>query len=651
MVKNDYFPKRYLEIYKESLEDPEKFWRNIVEVSSKDIYWYKKPEKIFEWEYPKPFKWFIGGFTNTGFSAVDYKVKKYGSKVAYIYLHPELGIERKITYEELYGLVKKFSASLRALGLSKGDSVLIYMPNSIEAIAAILASARNGIISTTVFAGFAPKAVADRIDLVRPKVIFTQDYNVRRGKLVELKSNIDEALKISEWKDVKVVINRRIKEKEDVRTEKNRDILLDEFLEIGKSYDSSPVFVESNEPLLVMPTSGTTAKPKPVTHMHGGYQIWVWLGGKLIYGLESSDILFNTSDIGWIVGQSYIIFDPLITGCTSIVFDGVLDSPKQDIFWEIVEKYKVTVISTSPTAVRLLYKLGLDKAKSHDLSSVRRVLVAGEVLNPEVWKWLYNEVFEGRIPVIDHMWQTETSGPLFGYPYSLVRDIGIGFEVLPIKPGSAGFPMPGIDFEILNEKGESVPKGNKGILVIKKPFPGLTPTLWKDHERYLKDYWGRFEGKTVYYTGDAAYLDEDGYIWFVGRADEVIKIAGHRIGTIEVESALLTHPAVAEAAAVGVPDPIKGEALAIFITLKPGFKPSEDLKREIIEHLRKTFGPIAVVAGIQFVNILPKTRSGKIMRRVLKRLWTNEPLGDLSTIEEEASVEELKNILKEIKKL
>jgi len=270
-------------------------------------------------------------------------------------------------------------------------------------------------------------------------------------------------------------------------------------------------------------------------------------------------------------------------------------------------------------------------------------------LNPEVWRWLYEDVFQRRVPVIDHMWQTETGGPIFGYPYALVKDMGYGMEYVKIKPGSAGQPLPGVEFEVVDEKGNPLPPMHKGIVVIKRPFPGLTPTLWKDHERYLRDYWQRFEGRLVYYTGDAAHVDEEGYIWFGGRADEVIKIAGHRIGTIEVESALLTHPAVAEAAVVGVPDPLRGEAIAAFVVLKPGWRPTEELRRELIEHVRKTFGPIAVFAGVEFVNMLPKTRSGKIMRRVLKRVWTGEPIGDISTIEEEASVEEVKEAVSRMK--
>jgi len=634
--------------YELSLKDPETYWRRVLEASAEDIYWAKWPDKIFEWEPPKPFKWFVGGYTNAGFSAVSYKIRKYRDKPAYIYYSPELGVERKITYWELYQLVCDYAAALRAAGVRKGDRVMVYMPNSIEAVAVILAAARIGAISTTVFAGFSPKAVADRIELTEPKIIFTQDYSLRRGRRVPLKENIDEALKISPWRPEKVVVKRALPEAE-VAMEKGRDLTLDEFLELGKYTDCSPVFLEANEPLFIMPTSGTTAKPKPVVHVHGGYQVWIWHGAKLVYGLEPGDVVFNTSDIGWIVGQSYIVFAPLIIGATSILFDGAIDYPRPDVFWEVVEKYRPTLIWTSPTAARLLMRLGVEQARKHDLSSVRRVVTAGEVLNPEVWRWLYEDVFQRRVPVIDHMWQTETGGPIFGYPYALVKDMGYGMEYVKIKPGSAGQPLPGVEFEIVDEKGNPLPPMHKGIVVIKRPFPGLTPTLWKDHERYLKDYWQRFEGRLVYYTGDTAHVDEEGYIWFGGRADEVIKIAGHRIGTIEVESALLTHPAVAEAAVVGVPDPLRGEAIAAFVVLKPGWRPTEELKRELIEHVRRTFGPIAVFAGVEFVNMLPKTRSGKIMRRVLKRVWTGEPIGDISTIEEEASVEEVKEAVSRMK--
>ncbi len=650
MFGSKLLPPRFQELYDSALKDPEKFWLQAVERSAQDIFWAKKPEKAFQWNFPEPFRWFIGGYTNAGYSAVDYKYARFGDKTAYIYVNPELGVERRVSYDELHRLVSRFSAALRAIGVERGDRIMVYMPNTVEAVAAIIAASRIGAISSTVFAGFAPKAVADRIELVEPKVIFTQDYSVRRGRRIPLKENIDEAIRMSPWRPQKVVVRRALAEEKEPPMGSG-DMYLDEFLELGRRGDSAPVFLESNEPLFIMPTSGTTAKPKPVVHVHGGYQVWIWLGAKLVYGLEPRDVMFNTSDIGWIVGQSYIVFAPLIVGSTSILFDGTIDSPRQDVFWELVERYRPTILWTSPTAARMLMKLGLDNARRHDLASVERVVTAGEVLNPEVWRWLFQDVFGGRIPIIDHMWQTETGGPLFGYPYSLVRDVAYGLEAIPIKPGSAGVPMPGVEFDVVDEKGSPLPPMSKGTVIIRRPFPGLTPTLWKDHERYLRDYWGRIEGVVAYYTGDAAHVDEDGYVWFGGRADEVIKIAGHRIGTIEVESALLTHPAVAEAACVGVPDPTRGEVIAAFVVLKPGWRPSEELKSELVEHVRKTFGPIAVFAGIEFVNMLPKTRSGKIMRRVLKRIWSGEPLGDVSTIEEEASIDEVRDAVERLKRV
>ena len=636
-------------LYRRWREDPEGYWREFIEKTRHLIYWAKPPEKIFEWSPPSPFRWFVGGYTNAGYSAVDYKVGRFGDKTAYIYVNPEVGVEKRVSYRELYELTCRFSVAMRGAGVRRGDAVLLYMPNTVEAVAAIFAAARIGAVSSTVFAGFSPKAVADRIELVEPKIIFTQDYSVRRGRRIPLKENIDEALKMSQWRPQMVAVRRAVADEKEPPMERGRDLWLEEFLELGKYGDCAAEFVEANEPLFVLPTSGTTAKPKPVVHVHGGYQVWIVHGALLVYGLSSDDVIYNTSDIGWIVGQSYIVFAPTIMGATSVLLDGVIDSPKPDVFWEIVERYKPTLIWTSPTASRMLMRLGVQYARRHDLSSVKRVVTAGEVLNPEVWRWLYEDVFQRRVPVIDHWWQTELSGPTIGYYYALVKDVPYGLEFMSTKPGSAGVPLPGVEVEVVDEKGNPMPPGQKGTLIIKRPFPGMTPTLWKDHRRYTADYWERYEGKLVYYTGDAAHIDEEGYVWFGGRADEVIKIAGHRIGTIEVESALLTHPAVAEAAVIGVPDPIRGEAIAAFVVLRPGWTPSDKLRKELIEHVRKTFGPIAVFAGLEFVNMLPRTRSGKIMRRVLKRVWTGEAVGDVSTIEDEASIEEVKEAVSRMK--
>ncbi len=359
-----------------------------------------------------------------------------------------------------------------------------------------------------------------------------------------------------------------------------------------------------------------------------------------MYGLNHNDVVFNTSDVGWIVGQSYIVFGPLLAGATAILYDGAPDYPKLGVWWEVASRNKATLKWTSPTGARIMRKIGAEAAREHDLSTVKRVVCAGEVLNPEVWQWLY-DLFDREIPVIDHMWQTETTGPIFGYPYGMLGD-----EVKKyIKPGSAGLPLPGVEPVILDEGGRELGPGEKGVLHLRRPFPGLTPTLWDSFERYVQSYWAR----GMYNTGDSAYIDQDGYVWFAGRADEVLKIAGHRIGTIEIENALVSHPAVAEAGVCGVPDEIRGEVIAAFVVLKPGHAPSEQLKKELIEHVRKTFGPIAVFKDIQFVNMLPKTRSGKIMRRVMKRLFLGQELGDLSTLEEEASIEEIRQAVEKIK--
>ena len=365
--------------------------------------------------------------------------------------------------------------------------------------------------------------------------------------------------------------------------------------------------------------------------------------GKWIYKIRPDDVWFATSDIGWIVGHSYNVYGPLISGCTTVLFEGTPDYPRKDMIWDVIERNKVTALWISPTGVRGLMKLGVEEARKHDLSSVERVFCAGEVLNPAAWEWLQKGVFEDKIPVIDHMWQTETSGPVIGNPY--------GLGLYPIKPGSSSLAVPGVQVDIVDEKtGKSCEPGEKGIFVIKKPFPGLTPTLWGEPERYKNDYWEKIDTlKGMYCSGDGAYRDEDGYIWFVGRADEVIKISAHRIGTIEIENALISHPAVAESGVSGVPDELKGEVACAFVVLKTGFEPSDELKKELIQHVRKVMGPIVVIRDIQFVKMLPKTRSGKIMRRVMKKLWTGEDLGDLSTIEDGASVEEIKDAVEKMK--
>ena len=389
--------------------------------------------------------------------------------------------------------------------------------------------------------------------------------------------------------------------------------------------------MESNEPAFILATSGTTAKPKLAIHTHGGYQVHVVTMGKWCFGLRPTDVWWATSDIGWIVGHSYMVYGPLLAGCTTIVFEGALDYPQANANWRAaVEEFGVTGIFTSPTAVRMLMRYGNEPLLAIDHSRLERIVCAGEVLNAPAWDWLQNTILGGRVPVIDHMWQTETSGPVFGNPY--------GLGMLPIKPGSSAIPLPGIDAAVVSLDGTPCAVGEKGIMVLKRPFPGLTAGLWGEPERYGRDYWERIPG--VYYSGDSAHIDEDGYVWFGGRADEIIKIAGHRIGTIEVESACLKHPAVAECGVVGRPDEVRGEVISAFVLLKHGHTPSAELRKALIETIRHELGPVAVIGEMNFIGMLPKTRSGKIMRRVLKAVILDRDPGDITTIEDEGSVEE-----------
>ncbi len=619
------------------------FWEQAALDSMDEIYWFKPWDKAYESDYPS-FKWFVGGLTNVCYSAVDYNVAKdRAGRAALVSEIAETGEVRVVTYGQLLAMVKQYAAALRGLGVSKGDRVVIYMPMGVESVAAMLACARIGAIHVVVFAGFSYKAVADRIDLSGAEYVLTQDVNHRRGATIELKKVIDDALEeVPAGQVKKVVVLRKASDDERPMAE-GRDITWDEFLALGAGQSTEVEIMESNEPLFLLPTSGTTARPKVTVHVHGGYQQYVYSMGRWIYKMRPEDVWFATSDIGWIVGHSYNVYGPLISGCTTILYEGTPDFPRRDMIWDVIERNRVSALWISPTGVRGLMKLGLEESRKHDISSVERVFCAGEVLNPAAWEWMQKEAFSDRIPVIDHMWQTETSGPVIGNPF--------GLGTYPIKPGSSTLAVPGVLVDIVDEKtGETCPPGEKGMFVIKKPFPGLTPTLWEDEERYKSDYWEYTDTlKGMYCSGDGAYRDEDGYIWFVGRADEVIKISAHRIGTIEIENALISHPLVMECGVSGVPDDFRGEVACAFVVLSGNAEPSDELKKEIIAHVRGVMGPIVVIKDIQFVQMLPKTRSGKIMRRVMKKLWLGEDLGDLSTIEDGASVEEIKDAIGKMK--
>jgi len=622
-------------------EDLEGFWEAAANNAAGDIHWFKKWDKVFDWQYPT-FKWFIGGQTNISYNCVDYNVKMgRGGRAAFVSESGETGEVRAITYAQLLELVKKNAAALRGMGVKKGDRVAIYMAMSIESVAMMLACARIGAIHVAIFAGFSAGAVADRIEITGAKYMFVQDGTLRRSKPFELKSIVDDAMDKCPGIVQKIVVLKTPGQALPSMKE-GRDIFWEDFLALGEGNNSDVESMEANEPIFLLPTSGTTAKPKVTVHKHGGYQMWVYTMAKWIYGLEEKDVWFCTSDIGWIVGHSFNVYGPLLCGCTSVLYEGTPDYPRQDMWWEIAERNKATGLWLSPTGVRAIMRLGAEQAHKHDLSTVKRIFCAGEVLNPPAWEWLQGEVFKNRIPVIDHMWQTETGGPVFANPY--------GLGIMPIKPGSAGIPVPGVIAEVVDEKtGEPLKAGEKGIVTLKRPFPGMIAELWQEPDRYKNEYWEKTPAtKGAWYLGDAAHIDEDGYIWFSGRSDEVIKIAAHRIGTVEIESALISHPAVVEAGISGVPDDLRGEVASGFVVLKQGFTPSPELEKELIMHVRKTMGPIVVISSIKFVSALPKTRSGKIMRRVMKALLTGQEIGDVSTMEEGASIDEIKEAIKNV---
>ena len=603
-------------------EAPEEFWAR----AANELPWFRKWDRVFEPDYPS-FRWFPGAETNLAYNCLDHHVANgRGDHTALIYVN-ERGARERFTYSELTAEVERIAAGLRGLGIGKGDRLTIYMPISPEAIMAMLATVRIGAIHSVVFAGFGAGALAERIDASGSRLVFTADVGYRKGAEVKLKEIVDSALKQGGEMVEHVVVLRR---GDGEPSASDREMGWDEFLDRGEGHDGGHVPLEANEPAYILATSGTTAKPKLAIATHGGYQVHIHSMGRWAFDLRPDDVWWSTSDIGWVVGHSYIVYAPLLAGCTTIAYEGAIDHPGPETVWQVIEELGVTGVFTSPTAVRLLMRYGEGPARKYDFSSLERVFCAGEVLNAPVWEWLQKVVLEDRIPVIDHMWQTETGGPIFGNPY--------GLEMLPIKPGSAGIPLPGIEAAVMTPEGELCAPGEKGIMVIKRPFPGLTPTLWGEPDRYGADYWERLPG--VYYTGDSAHIDEDGYVWFAGRADEIIKIAAHRLGTIEVETAFLKHPAVAEAGVTGRPDELRGEVISAFVALKDGYEPSDELRKELLATVRADLGPVAVIGELNFVKLLPKTRSGKIMRRVFKAVVLGRAPGDITTIEEEGSVEE-----------
>ena len=608
--KKTYF-EDYESLQKEALENPEAFWGKVAE----ELHWYKKWDKVLKWNFPHA-EWFVGGKTNVCYNCLDRNIERgLRNKVAILYVN-ENEEERKLTYGELYELVGRFVSALKNLGVKKGDRVVLYMPNTPEAAIAMLACARIGAIHSVVFAGFSREALRMRIEDAEPKVVIAATYTIRRGKKRELLDTAREAIK--EFGHITHLVvwdrdgNRELKENE-VEFYK----LIEENKEIAE-----PEIMDAEDPLFILYTSGTTGKPKGVLHVNGGYMVGTYITTKWDFNVDTdNDVYWCTADIGWITGHSYIVYGPLLNGMTTLMYEGAPDHPDPGIWWRIVERYRVNIFYTAPTAVRLFMRYGEEYPKKYDLSSLRVLGSVGEPINPEAWEWYYRVIGGEKCPIVDTWWQTETGMHMI-----------LTWPHMKGKPGYAGKPFFTLETDVVDQNGKSLPPNHVGYLVIKKPWPSMFRTVWRNPERYKK-YWFSIPGN-VYNTEDLASKDENGYIMIVGRADDVLNVAGHRIGTAEVESAIVEHPAVAEAAVIGKQDKIKGQRIKAFVVLKVGYKPSEKLIEEIKQTVRETLGPIAVPDEIEFVEKLPKTRSGKIVRRLLRAKELGLQVGDLSTLED-----------------
>ena len=614
------------EIHRESMEKTDAFWRKAAE----ELFWYRTEGPAFEEMAEPPYgRWFPRWKSNITYNALDRHVKSAKKdKVAY-YWEGENGEKRRITYNQLHEEVNRFASALKKLGVGKGDRVTIYLPMIPELPITMLATLRLGAIHSVIFAGFTANSVANRITDSKSKIVITADGTFRKGKTLDLKSIVDEALKQTTGVEKVVVVKRTANQ---VNMAAGRDLWYHELVSTGDKYvDPEPV--EGVHPSFILYTSGTTGKPKGTTHSNGGYMTWASYTQKAVFDVNDSDVYWCTADIGWITGHTYIVYGPLIRGITSLMYEGAPDFPQPDRWWDLVEKYKVTIIYTSPTAIRMHMKFGEQWAQKHNLTSLRLLGSVGEPINPEAWMWYFKTIGREQTPIVDTWWQTETGGILISPQPGIVP--------IPLKPGSATFPVAGVDADVYSENGSPTKAGEKGYIVIKRPWPGQFMTLWNDAEKFKQVYFTRFPG--IYYPGDYAMKDQDGYFWLLGRADEVLKVAGHRIGTIELEDSLISHPAVAESAVIGKSDPVKMEVPVAFVVLKAGYEPSAELKKELSNHVRKTIGPIAVPDTIYFVTKLPKTRSAKIMRRVMKAVVENRTIGDVTTLEDETSVEEMKN--------
>ena len=627
-----YWPvRRYAELYERSLADPEAFWV----AEARRLEWSRTWDRVLDWSPPFA-KWFVGGELNASYICLDRHLKGPRKNKVAIYWEGEDGARRVYSYAPLHREVNRAAAGLRRLGVGKGDAVALYLPMVPELPIFMLACARIGAVHTVVFSGFGSHALADRINDTGAKVVVTADAGLRRGRPVHLKALVDEALTLTPAVERTIVVRRTGSE---VSMVAGRDVWLEELLGDAEASEP-PVAVESNHPLFVLYTAGTTGKPKGIVHGTGGYLTFSSAVFQWAFDLKEESVYWCTADAGWITGHSAIVYGPLAQGATLVIYEGAPDYPSLDRWWQIIERYSVTALYTSPTAIRMFMQHGEPGPERHDLSSLEMLGSVGEPINPEAWHWYFDKVGGGRCPIVDTWWQTETGGFMIGGAPAIER--------LPMKPGVAGLPYSGIDVDILDESGASAPAGEKGFLVIKQPWPGMLLAVHGDPERYRQAYWERFPGS--FYAGDYAVKDSDGYVRVLGRADEVLKVAGHRLGSMEIENAAVAHAAVAEAAAVAVPDPVKGEGIAIFAVLLDGYEASEALERELSEQVRAQVGPFATPQAVYLVRALPKTRSGKIMRRVLRAVASDEHVGDITTLEDETSVDEVKRAFEELKR-
>ena len=615
----------YEALYKRSINDPEGFWGDV----ASEFHFYKKWNRVLDWKLPFA-KWYPGATTNASYNCLDLQIKKdRGSHTALLWEGELVDAKgnptevRKISYNELLKEVCKFANGLKKLGVKKGDRVTLYMPMVPELPIAMLACARIGAPHSVIFGGFTAQAIVDRLVDAESHVIVTTDGSYRRGKIVPLKDNVDEACKLTDLVK-KVVVFKRAGNA--VKMQAGRDLWWHELTQ-GLPDTCEPEQVDSEHMLFLLYTSGSTGKPKGILHTTAGYMVYTAYTAKMIFDLKPDDMFWCTADIGWITGHTYIVYGPLLNGITSIMYEGAPNHPDWERFWAIAQRYKVTKFYTAPTAIRAFMKQGPELPAKYNLSSIKLLGTVGEPINPAAWDWYNKNIGHEKCPIVDTWWQTETGGilitPLPG--------------VTQTKPGSATLPFFGIDAAVMERDGKVLPRGSNGLLCIRKPWPGMLRGIYGDEARYRTQYWSEIEG--VYFTGDGARFDEDGYFWITGRVDDVIKVSGHRLGTAEVESALVSHPKVAEAAVVGYPDELTGEAICAFVTLKSGVVPGDDLKDTLKKHVTAQVGAIARPKDIRFADALPKTRSGKIMRRLLRELATKGRVeGDITTLEDISTI-------------